>query len=50
MHHIIQPIATIILGFIFYDDFPDIYTLIGSLVIVVSGVYVFNNKLPNSEK
>ena len=40
----------IILGFIFYDDFPDIYTLIGSLVIVVSGVYVFNNKLPNSEK
>ena len=29
----------IILGYIFYDDFPDIPTLIGGLVITVSGVY-----------
>ena len=29
----------IILGYIFYDDFPDIPTLIGALVITVSGVY-----------
>ena len=29
----------IILGYIFYDDLPDIPTLIGGLVITVSGVY-----------
>ena len=29
----------IILGYIFYDDFPDIPTLMGGLVITVSGVY-----------
>ena len=29
----------IILGYIFYDDFPDIPTIIGGLVITVSGVY-----------
>ena len=29
----------IILGYIFYDDFPDIPILIGGLVITVSGVY-----------
>ena len=29
----------IILGYIFYDDFPDIPTFIGGLVITVSGVY-----------
>ena len=29
----------IILGYIFYDDFPDIPTLIGAFVITVSGIY-----------
>ncbi len=29
----------IILGYIFYDDFPDIPTLIGAVVITVSGIY-----------
>ena len=29
----------IILGYIFYDDFPDIPTLIGGLVITISGIY-----------
>jgi drug/metabolite transporter (DMT)-like permease len=29
----------IILGYIFYDDFPDIPTLIGASVITVSGIY-----------
>ncbi len=29
----------IILGLIFYNDFPDIPTLIGALVITVSGIY-----------
>ena len=29
----------IILGYIFYNDFPDIPTLIGALVITVSGIY-----------
>ena len=42
---IIQPLHytlifwAIILGYIFYDDFPDIPTLIGALVITVSGIY-----------
>ena len=29
----------IVFGYIFYDDFPDIPTLIGALVITLSGVY-----------
>ena len=29
----------IILGYIFYDDFPDMPTLIGALVITISGIY-----------
>ena len=29
----------IILGYIFYDDFPNIPTLIGALVITISGIY-----------
>ncbi len=34
----------IILGYIFYDDFPDTPTLIGALVITVSGVYTLYNQ------
>ena len=29
----------IIFGYIFYNDFPDIPTLIGALVITLSGIY-----------
>jgi len=32
----------IILGYIFYDDIPDLFTLIGSLVITISGIFVLN--------
>ena len=34
----------IILGYIFYDDFPDIPTLIGALVITISGIYTLSAK------
>ena len=37
----------IILGYIFYDDFPDIPTLIGALVITVSGIYTLYIKEQN---
>jgi len=30
----------IILGYIFYDDIPDFFTLIGALVITISGIFV----------
>ena len=32
----------IILGFIFYGDMPDTFTLMGALVITVSGIFVIN--------
>ena len=32
----------IILGFIFYGDIPDAFTLIGALVITISGIFVIN--------
>jgi drug/metabolite transporter (DMT)-like permease len=32
----------IILGYIFYDDIPDFFTLIGALVITISGIFVLN--------
>ena len=34
----------IILGYIFYDDIPDFFTLIGALVITISGIFVINQK------
>ena len=34
----------IILGFIFYDDLPDIYTIIGASIITISGIYVLMNR------
>ncbi len=34
----------IILGYIFYDDFPDIPTLIGACVITISGIYTLYAK------
>ena len=34
----------IILGYIFYDDLPDIPTLIGALVITISGIYTLSVK------
>ena len=30
----------IILGYIFYDDIPDIFTIIGALIITISGIFV----------
>ena len=38
----------IILGYIFYDDLPDVPTLIGGLVITVSGIYTLYIKEQNS--
>ena len=40
---------SIILGFIFYNDLPDIATVIGALIITFSGIYVLNNR-SNSNK
>ena len=37
----------IILGLIFYNDFPDIPTLIGAFVITVSGIYTLYIKEKN---
>ncbi len=34
----------IILGYIFYNDLPDIPTLIGAIVITISGIYVLNSR------
>ena len=31
----------IIFGYIFYGDFPDSFTIIGSIIIALSGIYVF---------
>ena len=32
----------IILGYIFYDDVPDLFTIIGAIIITLSGVFVLN--------
>ena len=34
----------IIFGYIFYNDFPDIFTIIGAIIISISGIYVLNKK------
>ena len=35
---------SIILGYIFYDDLPDTFTLIGATIIVLSGIYVMYSR------
>lgn len=37
----------IILGYIFYNDLPDIPTLVGALIITVSGIYTLYSKDQN---
>ena len=34
----------IIFGYFFYNDVPDLYTIIGALIITVSGIFVINQK------
>ena len=34
----------IVLGFIFYKDIPDLFTVIGALIIALSGIYIFKKK------
>ncbi len=47
---IIQPfhytliLWAIILGYIFYDDFPDLITITGAIIITLSGIYVLNSR------
>ena len=37
----------IILGYIFYDDIPDLLTIIGAIIITVSGIFVINQTYKN---
>ncbi len=37
----------IIFGYFFYDNIPDLYTIVGAFIITVSGVFVINQ---NSRK
>lgn len=38
---------SIIFGYIFYNDIPDIFMIIGALIITFSGIYVLNQKKIN---
>ena len=35
---------SIIFGFLFYKDIPDLFTITGAVVIIISGVYIFIKK------
>ena len=35
---------SIILGYLFYNDLPDVPTIIGAIIITLSGIYVLNKK------
>ena len=37
-------IPNIIIGYIWFSDFPDKYTIVGLLVIILSGIYVFRRE------
>ena len=40
-------VTTIILGYYFFQDFPDIWTFTGLFVIISSGIYVFKREIEN---
>ena len=41
-------ITNILLGYYFFNDFPDIWTFIGLLIIISSGIYIFRKELKNN--
>ncbi len=41
-------ITNIVLGYYFFNDFPDIWTFIGLLIIISSGIYIFKKELKNN--
>ena len=41
-------VTTIILGYYFFQDFPDIWTFAGLFIIISSGVYVFKREIKNN--
>ena len=41
-------ITNIVLGYYFFNDFPDIWTFIGLLIIISSGIYIFRKELKNN--
>ena len=38
----------IIFGYFFYDDVPDLFTIVGSIIITCSGIFVLKQDLRNS--
>ena len=38
-------VTTIILGYYFFQDFPDIWTFTGLFIIIISGIYVFKREI-----
>ena len=38
-------VTTIILGYYFFQDFPDIWTFTGLFIIITSGIYVFKREI-----
>ena len=40
-------VTTIILGYYFFQDFPDIWTFTGLFIIISSGIYVFKSEIKN---
>ena len=40
-------VTTIILGYYFFQDFPDIWTFTGLFIIISSGIYVFKREIKN---
>ena len=33
-----------IFGYFFYGDFPDVFTIIGSVIVALSGIYVLKKQ------
>ena len=43
-------VTNIILGYYIFKDFPDIWTFIGLMIIISSGIYVFNREAKSNNK
>ncbi len=40
----LEIVGGVILGYLFFSEIPDIYTIIGALIIVLSGIYLYKRK------
>ena len=41
-YFLVELSTALIFGFLFYEDIPDLFTILGAIIITISGIFVIN--------